>query len=86
MKPSRTKSGNKAAKGHRCGKWRVPRTLAGAKGRAGGGPRGERAGRWGNKAHGDQAEFLHASQLYDRLAERNAGFWKKGSEDGAAQG
>lgn len=30
-------------------------------------PLGERAGWWGNKAHGDQAEFLHASQLYDRL-------------------
>lgn len=31
-------------------------------------PLGERAGRWGNEGHGDQAEFLRASQQYDRLS------------------
>lgn len=31
-------------------------------------PLGERAGRWGNEGHGDQAEFLRASEQYDRLS------------------
>ena len=47
----------------------VPRTLAAAKGRSDRWrPRGERAGRRGNTGHGDQAEFSHASELYDRLS------------------